>query len=76
MFCYGDKLQASRIRLSYQSYGNKKWQWELKKVKNEDPIEVLAIFEQVVENEEQSTSVKSKDYEDEVINLCKRLKMA
>jgi hypothetical protein len=45
-------------------------------VKNEDPIEVLAIFEQVVENEEQSTSVKSKDYEDEVINLCKRLKMA
>lgn len=71
MFCYGDKLQGSRIRPSYQSYGNKKWQWELKKVKNEDPIEVSAIFEQVVENEEQSTSVKSKDYEDEVINLCK-----
>ncbi len=50
--------------------------WELKKVKNEDPIEVSKIFEQVVENEEQTTSVKSKDYEDEVINLCKRLKMA
>ncbi len=49
--------------------------WELKKVKTEDPIEVSAIFEQVIENEEQTTSVKSKDYEDEVTNLCKRLKM-
>jgi hypothetical protein len=44
-------------------------------VKTEDPIEVSAIFEQVIENEEQTTSVKSKDYEDEVTNLCKRLKM-
>ncbi len=50
--------------------------WELEKVKNEDPIEVSKIFEQLVENEEQTTSVKSKDYEYEVINLCKRLKMA
>jgi hypothetical protein len=49
--------------------------WEFKKVKNEDPIEVLTIFEQL-ENEQQTTSVKSIDYEDEVINLCKRLKMA
>lgn len=45
-------------------------------MKNEDPIEVSKIFEQLVENEEQTTSVKSKDYEYEVINLCKRLKMA